>query len=123
MLIGRCSSFLTDSGLVAPLDETAVATLESIKNTYSSQGKRCLILAQKTVSGDELSGKFGTSQYEETIMQEAKTGLTLIGLVAIVDPLRPEIPEVVTTLRAAGIRIAMVCILFYQYGFLVTNAN
>lgn len=40
--------------------------------------------------------------------EHAKTGLTLVGLVAIVDPPRPEIPDVVSTLRGAGIRIFMV---------------
>lgn len=47
-------------------------------------------------------------QYEDFILQQAKTGLVLAGIVAIVDPLRPEIVDVVATLRGAGIRIAMV---------------
>ena len=33
----------------------------------------------------------------------------LVGLVSIVDPPREEIPQVVRTLRGAGIRIFMVC--------------
>ncbi len=42
------------------------------------------------------------------MVQQAKSGLTLVGLVAIVDPPRPEIPGVIRTLRGAGIRIFMV---------------
>lgn len=38
----------------------------------------------------------------------AKSGLTFVGLVAIQDPPRPEIPDVIQTLRGAGIRIFMV---------------
>lgn len=41
-------------------------------------------------------------------MRHAKSGLTLVGLVAIVDPPRPEIPDVIRTLRGAGVRIFMV---------------
>ncbi len=41
-------------------------------------------------------------------MTQATEGLTLIGLVGIVDPPRDEIPDVVRTLRRAGIRIFMV---------------
>lgn len=42
------------------------------------------------------------------MLGHAKSGLTLVGLVAIADPPRPEIPEVVRTLRGAGVRIFMV---------------
>ncbi|KAK5995373.1 Sodium/potassium-transporting ATPase subunit alpha-A [Cladobotryum mycophilum] len=108
VLISRCSYYLTNSGTVVPLDADAIATFEGIKNTYSSQGRRCLILAQKTVASESLNDQIGTTQFEENILQESKTGLILVGLVAIVDPLRPEIEGVVSTLRGAGIRIAMV---------------
>jgi hypothetical protein len=41
-------------------------------------------------------------------MEHAKTGLTLVGIVGIVDPPRDDIPFVVRTLRSAGIRVMMV---------------
>ena len=89
------------SGIV-PLDDQARATFEHIKNMYSSQGKRCLLLARKVIAKS-------ADSHENLATEEAKSGLTIVGLVAIVDPLRPEIPEVTATLRAAGIRINMVC--------------
>jgi sodium/potassium-transporting ATPase subunit alpha len=49
-----------------------------------------------------------SSAFETEMLQQAKTGLTLVGLVAIIDPPRPEIPEVIKTLRGARIRIFMV---------------
>lgn len=72
---------------------------------HSSQGKRCLFLARKIVKDGRLQDG---GDYEKSMVEEAKTGLTLVGLVAIVDPLRPEIRDVVSTLRGAGIRISMV---------------
>jgi sodium/potassium-transporting ATPase subunit alpha len=45
---------------------------------------------------------------ENEMFNQAKSGLTLVGLVGIVDPPRPEIPGVINTLRTAGIRIFMV---------------
>lgn len=45
---------------------------------------------------------------ENEMFNQAKSGLTLVGLVGIVDPPRPEIPGVIDTLRTAGIRIFMV---------------
>lgn len=105
VLIGRCSYFLAPTGEVLELTSEAKATFEHIKNMYSSQGKRCILLARKLIKG----GKIGdTADYEPSVMEESKTGLVLVGFVAIVDPLRPEIREVVSTLRGASIRIAMV---------------
>ena len=41
-------------------------------------------------------------------MEATNDGLELVGLVGIVDPPREEIPEVVCTLRRAGVKIYMV---------------
>ena len=49
-----------------------------------------------------------TMQMEHWVQDEASRGLILVGLVAITDPLRPEIRDVISTLRDAGIRFFMV---------------
>jgi sodium/potassium-transporting ATPase subunit alpha len=49
-----------------------------------------------------------SSQFEDEVSRHARTDLTLVGIVGIVDPPRDEIPYVVKTLRGAGIRIFMV---------------
>ncbi|OIW27831.1 Na+/H+/K+ antiporter P-type ATPase [Coniochaeta ligniaria NRRL 30616] len=109
VLISRCSSFVTNTGTEQPLDAAAKTSFEEIKNTYSSQGKRCILLARKIIRNADLrSLRPGSTEYESDMASQAKTGLTLVGLVAIVDPLRPEIRSVVATLRGAGIRFFMV---------------
>ncbi|KAK4927905.1 hypothetical protein LTR49_005327 [Elasticomyces elasticus] len=47
-------------------------------------------------------------EYELDVMGRASSELILVGLIAIVDPPRPEIPEVVRILRGAGVRVFMV---------------
>ncbi|KAI0376177.1 calcium ATPase [Hypomontagnella monticulosa] len=108
VLINRCSSFVNNAGDVHPFDTEMRRAFENVKDTYSSQGKRCLLLARKVIRQDELQHQAGTSQFEDEINVQAKSDLTLVGLVAIVDPLRPEIREVVSTLRRAGIKVFMV---------------
>ncbi|KAI2464195.1 calcium ATPase [Annulohypoxylon bovei var. microspora] len=108
VLINRCSSFVNNAGDVHPFDQDMRATFETVKDTYSSQGKRCILLARKVIYQGELQHQSGTSQFEDEVTEQAKSGLTLVGLVAIVDPLRPEIREVVSVLRGAGIRVFMV---------------
>ncbi|KJZ76883.1 hypothetical protein HIM_03760 [Hirsutella minnesotensis 3608] len=108
VLISRCSEYLAPSGELMPIDAQMADNFERVKNIYSSQGKRCLLLARKILTAGTITAEAGTPKYEEAMMEEARSGLTLVGLVAIVDPLRPEIRDVVSTLRGAGIRIAMV---------------
>ncbi len=67
-----------------------------------------LLLAHKAVSRSAIQSPPSSSAFETEMLAQAKSGLTLVGLVAIVDPPRAEIPEVIRTLRSAGIRIFMV---------------
>ncbi|KAI2601980.1 calcium ATPase [Hypoxylon sp. NC1633] len=108
VLINRCSSFVNNAGDVHPFDEDMRVAFENVKNMYSSQGKRCLLLARKVIGQGQLQHQPGTGQFENEVTEQAKSDLILVGLVAIVDPLRPEIREVVSTLRGAGIKIFMV---------------
>lgn len=104
----RIGSYVTPEGTVIGFDYQTRATVEAIKNEWSVQGRRVLLLAQKVVSNNTLPPPSSIAAFESAVNQEARSGLTLAGLVGIVDPPRPEIPEVVRTLRAAGIRIFMV---------------
>lgn len=108
VLIGRISYYTTISGEVHPFDADMKATMEGVKNMYSSQGKRCILLARKTIRLEDVRNQAGSTQFEDEMVEQSKTGLTLVGLVAIVDPLRPEIKSVVSILRGAGIRFFMV---------------
>jgi sodium/potassium-transporting ATPase subunit alpha len=108
VILNRCSSYITDAGVPAPLTPETKAAFEAAKNKYSSQGKRCILLARKVISKFSAPGAPNSTEYEKAIVDQATSGLVLVGLVAIVDPLRHDIVEVVSTLRGAGVRIAMV---------------
>ncbi|OBR04367.1 Na+/H+/K+ antiporter P-type ATPase [Colletotrichum higginsianum IMI 349063] len=108
VLMPRLSNYINPSGYTTALDPSTRASIEHIKDEWSSQGRRVLLLARKAISRSALKGSPSDSSYEMEINNQAKSGLTLVGLVGIVDPPRPEIPEVMNTLRGAGIRIFMV---------------
>jgi sodium/potassium-transporting ATPase subunit alpha len=90
------------------LDDTTLAKIEEIKNTWSSQGRRVILLARKTIHKKKIQALASSSQFEDEVLHHAREGLTLVGIVGIVDPPRDEIPSVVSILRGAGIRIFMV---------------
>ncbi|KAK2054286.1 Na,H/K antiporter P-type ATPase [Colletotrichum caudatum] len=108
VLMPRLSNYVNASGYTTALDPSTRASIEEIKDEWSAQGRRVLLLARKAISKSALRGSPTDSSYEMEVNNQAKSGLTLVGLVGIVDPPRPEIPEVMNTLRGAGIRIFMV---------------
>ncbi|MCJ1395670.1 hypothetical protein MMC18_008556 [Xylographa bjoerkii] len=108
VLIGRCTSYLDHEGITRPLDETTLKTIEEVKDNWSSKGKRVILLARKVLLHQDIVNDPAANDFETETMQHVKTGLTLVGLIGIVDPPRDEIPEVVRILRGAGIRIFMV---------------
>ena len=108
ILLPRCGSYMEANGSVERISDEERRNLEAIKDKWSSQGKRVILLARKRVDDMKFSPVDQPREYETNIMGRASSELILIGLVGIVDPPRPEIPEVVRTLRGAGIRVFMV---------------
>ena len=96
------------TGIAVEMDADTRAQVASIKDAWSAKGRRVILLARKTLSAASLPQGLSSAALEEEVLRQAKTGMTLVGLVGIVDPPRPEIPDVVQTLRRAGIRIFMV---------------
>lgn len=109
VLIDRCDAIIADNGKstrLITIDDREI--VERQKNRWASQGKRIILFARKKLPALLHLLSTTSREYEELIMQEATYGLELVGLVAITDSIRSEIPDVVKTLRAAGIRIFMI---------------
>lgn len=90
-LVAMSTHMLTDKGRV-PIDRRAVETLfEELAN----DGYRVIALAHRELP------EFGPALH---VMEE----MTLLGLVAMIDPIRPEAREAVDRCRAGGIDVAMI---------------
>lgn len=108
ILLPRCTSYIDTDGSIKVLSEEDKKTLENMKNFWSSQGKRVILVAEKPMEKIIFDPIEQPREYERDVMGRASADLILSGLVGIVDPPRPEIPEVVRILRGAGIRVFMV---------------
>ena len=86
--------------MAVPGEDIAIdtATLERLANDLACQGYRVLAIA----SSDS------EPPAAEAFCEQHLHGLTLLGLVGMIDPLRPEAAEAVATCRRAGIEVAMV---------------
>src|SRR4051812_39457035 len=92
------------SGVAMTMSPAIRQKIQHIKDTWSAQGRRALLLAHKAVSRTAVQSPSSSGAFELEILEQARTGLTLVGLVAIVDPPREEIPSVIRTLGGRGIR-------------------
>ncbi|MFF7647573.1 HAD-IC family P-type ATPase [Streptomyces canus] len=90
-LLARCTDAERD-GRREPLTERDRAAGDEL----ASQGLRVLAVARREVDGPRPA------------QDEAESGLTLLGLVGMLDPPRPEVTDAVAACRRAGIRIVMV---------------
>lgn len=92
VLITRCTKYTTIDGDTKSLDNMTRSKIEEIKNIWSAQGKRVILLARKIICKEQMISAPSSSHFEDDVMRHARDGLTLVGIVGIVDPPRDEIP-------------------------------
>jgi sodium/potassium-transporting ATPase subunit alpha len=82
MLLSRCAYAVNSNGQAGPLSQAERNRLETIKDRWSGEGKRVILMAQILVSSDWI--KAGVD--EKSALKAAQDGLTLVGLVGLIDP-------------------------------------
>ncbi|KAJ7713558.1 hypothetical protein B0H16DRAFT_1899480 [Mycena metata] len=107
VLIRRCSRYLDPDGNEWPLDADLLAGLSAIQEDYAARGQRVLLIAKKVLA-QEIPKEYADANSLEDHLLAANVDLTVVGLIALVDPPRPETEETVRVCRRAGIRFAMV---------------
>jgi Ca2+-transporting ATPase len=96
-VIGQCSAARTRSA-AAPLDGERRRLALEANDAFARQGYRVLAVAQRPGDRNLLSAR----------AEELERDLVLVGLVALYDPPRPEVPEAIRQCHHAGIRVTMV---------------
>lgn len=94
-LLARCTHVRTGSETTA-LDDAARRQVLAVNDTMARSALRVLAVAVGEVDGPRVG------------QEQAESGLTLLGLVGMVDPPRSEIVEAVAACHRAGIRVVMV---------------
>jgi len=91
------------------LTPKATAKITAIQEGFALRGQRVLLLAKKIIPAAELDKSvFDDINGLEERLIALNIDLTIVGLVALVDPPRDDTAETVRVCRNAGIRFAMV---------------
>jgi potassium/sodium efflux P-type ATPase len=94
----RCCQFILRSGQVQELTEADRIEIAAANDDLAQQGFRVLGVAVRQ-GGQELL---------EQVPQTLEQNLTFVGLTAMFDPPRPEVPEAIARCHQAGIAVTMV---------------
>ena len=96
-----CTSILI-CGQIVPLDDATRAEILAANDDYARNALRVLALASRELPPHLING--GAVYTPERVEQD----LTFLGLLAMMDPPRPEVAAAVKACRSAGIRIVMI---------------
>lgn len=105
VLLPRCATYLSSvDGEVKPFDSAARGRLSALQTRLSNNAERVLMLCQRSYDFDIESRP---QNLEKKLLDNCMQGLTIIGVVGIFDPPRPETKATVEACRRAGIRFFM----------------
>lgn len=98
VILGNCTSRMTAEGKVVELDDAYRAQIMQAIDGFSDQAFRVLAFASKHLDAVP----------DEPEPETLEQGLIFSGLVASIDPERPQVEESIRKARGAGIRIMMI---------------
>ena len=104
-ILARCTHCLVGSnGRREKLSDKLATLLQQEVTDYGNRGLRVIALASLDGVNSQLAGKAKTTQEYEQLEQ----GMTLLGLVGMLDPPRPEVAHSIRQCREAGIRVVVI---------------
>jgi Ca2+-transporting ATPase len=99
-ILERCPQIVENSQ-PRELDEDDKAFIEEENHRMASEALRVLGLAYQIITPDEVDA------FKEALEYRHEADLIFVGLVGMIDPPRPEVPEAVERCKRAGIRVIM----------------
>ena len=95
----RCITIEQADGSVRALESETRREIADVVDSYASSGLRVLAFAERVL---------GAGSAAPDRREDVERGLCFLGLAAMLDPPRPEVPDAVARCHSAGIRIIVV---------------
>lgn len=103
-VMDRCTSIMTKDG-VHPFDEAAKAVINEQLAFMMERGERVLGFAKVDLDPREYPADY---EFDTEDVNFPMSGLTFVGLMALLDPPREAVPNAVATCQTAGVKVIMV---------------
>lgn len=100
IVLTYCKRYLTATGAVEPIEASRRNEIEDSINKYATDALRTICLAYCDFTNEE----YAATNWEAPV----ETDLIFIGVVGIMDPLRPEVVKAIEQCKTAGIKVRMV---------------
>ncbi|KAG6915622.1 hypothetical protein DXG01_010698 [Tephrocybe rancida] len=106
VLLPKCTSYWSAvTNDIQPFDASAKAKLVTTQESWSRSGQRVILVCMRHYTP---YATVGTNDFGIEITQSGIEGLTVVGLLGLMDPPRPESATTVSECRRAGLRFFMV---------------
>jgi len=102
MVLALCTQMIDSYGEVRALTHQDLSLMNAKISEYASLAMRTICIAYKEIPNDKIPADWSTEE------ENCESGLTLLGLVGIEDPLRDEVPDAIKKCRTAGVDVRMV---------------
>ncbi len=98
-VLRRCHRVL-DVGTERPLTPSETGTISTTLDGYAKRGLRLIAVADRAVPAD--------TRVQPQDRDAVEDGLTFLGVVALLDPPRPEVAQAIARCHTAGIRVIVI---------------
>ena len=106
VLLPTCTKYWSrKTNSVQVLDDSARTAFKLYQDTLSRNAERVIVLCEKTIIPSEA---LNTNAFSDEVARDATSDLTVVGILGIIDPPRPETAATVSECRRAGARFFMV---------------
>ncbi len=109
VLIDKCTH-VYHNGKQLPITPIHLKSLHKINQSMAERALRVIAVAYKDIPSENILRKNTTAarNSNEEICNYLETGLTLVGLIGMIDPPRKEVADAVLTCQLAGIKPVMI---------------
>lgn len=109
ILISKCTH-IHKNGKSEPMNRDYLKTMDKYNQSMAERALRVIAVAYKDIPNTEVT-RSNSNLKESSNLEFNKpleSGLTLVGLIGMIDPPRPEVAEAVRTCQMAGIKPVMI---------------
>jgi Ca2+-transporting ATPase len=111
-VVGSCAVYMSGDGALVPMDPRRRETIAGMVDLLASRGLRPIALAVKAIDPANApaghDGDHAQRAWAAAVAQgSVESGLTLLGILGLRDPLRPGIADAVVRCRAGGIKVRL----------------